>query len=236
MINAVPAYVSIVFVLTTFAAVAFLIQAIKEAGRLSVPAKLLTILVPFYLFLQAALAQVGFYQDEVNFPPRLLLFGIAPALVTILVYLIFCRRSLLERMSLELLTLVHVVRIPVEVVLLWLSWSQLVPRMMTFEGRNLDVLSGVLALLVWTIVFKFNFRSRTVLIAYNVVGLGLLINIVSIAALSLQSPIQKLNFEQPNVGVLYFPFIWLPTIVVPIVLFAHLVSLWRLIAGREPVR
>jgi hypothetical protein len=52
-----------------------------------------------------------------------------------------------------------------------------------------------------------------------------LANIVIIAILSAPTPMQKFGFEQPNVGVVYFPFIWLPTIIVPIVLFAHLASL-----------
>ena len=50
-------------------------------------------------------------------------------------------------------------------------------------------------------------------------GLGLLANIVIIAVLSFPSPIQQFGFEQPNIGLAYFPFIWLPAIIVPIVLF-----------------
>ena len=33
-------------------------------------------------------------------------------------------------------------------------------------------------------------------------------------------------------AVLYFPFIWLPSVVVPIVLFSHLASLWKLATGK----
>jgi hypothetical protein len=36
-------------------------------------------------------------------------------------------------------------------------------------------------------------------------------------------------FEQPNRAVLFFPFAWLPTVVVPLVLLAHLVTIKRLI-------
>lgn len=36
------------------------------------------------------------------------------------------------------------------------------------------------------------------------------------------------GFEQPNRAILYFPFIWLPAIVVPTVFIAHLLSLWQL--------
>jgi len=50
--------------------------------------------------------------------------------------------------------------------------------------------------------------------------------------LSLPSPIQKFGIEQPNVAVAYAPFIWLPAIVVPIVLFSHLAALWKLYRGQ----
>jgi len=47
--------------------------------------------------------------------------------------------------------------------------------------------------------------------------------------LSAPSPIQKIAFEQPNIAILYFPFCWLPTFIVPIVLFSHLVAVRKLV-------
>ena len=70
--------------------------------------------------------------------------------------------------------------------------------------------------------------NRPLLIVWNFICLILLVNIVSHAALSVPSPIQQFGFGQPNVAVLAFPFIWLPSTIVPIVLFTHLVSLWQL--------
>jgi len=103
---------------------------------------------------------------------------------------------------------------------------------MTFEGWNFDILSGLLAPIVYFISFSGSQIRRGILIAYNIVGFLLLANIVSIAILSLPSPIQQLAFEQPNRGVLFFPYIWLPTLVVPVVLFSHMTSLWKLAANK----
>jgi hypothetical protein len=55
-----------------------------------------------------------------------------------------------------------------------------------------------------------------------------LFNIVLTAILSAPLPIQQLAFEQPNIAVMYFPFVYLPGFIVPIVLFSHLVSLKKL--------
>jgi len=104
---------------------------------------------------------------------------------------------------------------------------------MTFSGWNFDILSGITAPFIAWFAFRGGKINRAVLIAWNIFALLLLIIIVSIAVLSVPLPIQKFGFEQPNVAVLYFPFIWLPTIIVPIILFSHLASLWILISKRK---
>jgi hypothetical protein len=104
----------------------------------------------------------------------------------------------------------------------------LLPQEMTFEGRNFDILSGITAVIIAFIGFRGGRINRPLLIVWNLFALALLINIVSVAILSFPTPFQRFGFEQPNVGVAYFPFIWLPTIIVPAVLFAHLVALFQL--------
>jgi hypothetical protein len=120
------------------------------------------------------------------------------------------------------------VRVPVELVLLWLYQHGEVPQLMTFEGRNLDILSGLTAPLAAWLAFRGGKVNRPLLIVWNLVAFGLLLNIMTIAILSLDTPIQQFAFDQPNRGVLYFPFIWLPAIIVPAVFVSHVVSLWQL--------
>jgi hypothetical protein len=69
------------------------------------------------------------------------------------------------------------------------------------------------------------------LIAWNLACLLLLANVVITAILSVPTPFQQFAFEQPNIAMLYFPFVWLPCLVVPAVVFAHVVCLRQLIAG-----
>jgi hypothetical protein len=70
--------------------------------------------------------------------------------------------------------------------------------------------------------------DRNGILIWNFICLGLLINIVVNALFSAPSPIQKFAFEQPNIAILNFPFSWLPTFIVPIVLFGHLTSIRQL--------
>jgi hypothetical protein len=232
MIESLPGYISITFILTTFLTVGFLFYAVKQSVFDTTPARILVFLVGFWLLFQAAFALGGTYQ-VITAPPRVALFGVAPALLLIAFYFIFARQSFIERLPLKTLTLLSVIRIPVELVLLWLFQQGTEPRAMTFEGNNFDILSGLSAPIVYFFAFRGGKTNRRLLIVWNIFALLLLFNVVIIAMLSFPGPTQQISLEQPNVGVTYFPFIWLPSVIVPIVLFSHLASLWQLLRQKE---
>ena len=228
MIEGLPLYVPIGFLMTTLATVWFLFSAARKAGESSGAYKLITFLVPFWLLLTGFLAATGFYREWDSVPPRVATFAVLPAVLFIATLFIFFR-PFVEKLPLGFLTLLHTVRLPVEIVLFWLFQLDQVPILMTFEGWNFDILSGITAPIVYWFAFRNGRVNKTLLIVWNVAALGLLINIVAIAVLSFRSPIQQMAFDQPNVGVTYLPFIWLPAIVVPAVLFSHLAALYKLV-------
>lgn len=233
MIENLPSYISITFILTTFLTVGFLFYAIKQTVFETTAAKVFVFLVGFWLIFQAILSLGGFYFVTDGVPPRLLVTGVFPAFLAIILYFIFARKTFIEKLPLKILTILHIIRIPVEIVLFWLFQEKFVPELMTFEGRNLDILSGLTAPLVYWLGFRNGKINRPLLIIWHILALGLLVNIVTHAILSFPFPFQQLAFDQPNRAVLYFPFIWLPTVVVPIVLFSHLASLWQLIKSKN---
>ena len=142
MIDGLPVYVPVVFILTTLFTVGIFAYAIYRAGLRSAAAKLLLTFTLFWLVIQAVLALNGFFQNFDVIPPRTFAFGPLPFFILTIAYLIFGRKFL-DNLPLKILTWIHVIRIPVECTLLWLSQHGLVPVEMTFEGRNLDILSGL---------------------------------------------------------------------------------------------
>jgi len=100
---------------------------------------------------------------------------------------------------------------------------------MTFEGRNFDILSGITAPVIYYFGFKGKGLNTKLLLTWNFICLTLLINIVINAILSVPFSFQKFGFDQPNIALLYFPFIWLPCCIVPLVLLAHLASIRKLL-------
>ena len=232
MIEGLPFYVPAIFFVTTLATIWFLMAAAKPAGTNTLPYKILLFSLPLWLLLTGFLASTDFFRQD-SLPPRVVAFAVLPSILFILVYFVFFRRGFIDKLSLEMLTLLSIVRFPVELVLHWLYEAGQVPRIMTFEGWNFDILSGISAPIVYWFAFRDGRINRPLLIGWNIVAFCLLINIVTIAVLSFRGPMQRLAFDQPNLGVTYLPFIWLPAIVVPAVLFAHLAALWTLISDRS---
>ena len=225
-----PGYVSPVFILTVFLTVGIFLYALVKAGIKSLPAVFLLGFVLCWIAVQAILASLGFFQNFDVVPPRTFAFGPLPFFLLTFAYLILFRKFL-AKLPLAALTILHVIRIPIELVLFWLYQNGQIPVEMTFEGRNFDILSGITAPIIYFLAFRNGAVNRPLLIAWNIAALALLANIVTIAILAFPSPFQMIGFDQPNIGVTRFPFIWLPAVVVPIVFFCHVVSLWRLLSN-----
>jgi hypothetical protein len=98
---------------------------------------------------------------------------------------------------------------------------------MTFEGRNFDVLSGLTAPLIAFLAFR-NQLPKSVLIAWNLICLGLLINIVTVAVLSMPTPFRYFMNEPANTIVAQFPISWLPTFLVPLAYMLSFISIRQL--------
>jgi hypothetical protein len=185
-----------------------------------------------WLLLQNAVALTGFYTLAESRPPRLLLALLPPLLVIAGLFNTAAGRRFVDGLRLDQLTLLHIIRVPVEGVLLWLFLHQAVPQLMTFEGRNFDVLSGLSAPIVYYLAFRRKQLGWRGLLAWNVGCLLLLLNIVVNAVLSAPTVVQQFAFDQPNVAILYFPFIALPSCLVPLVALSHLAAIRRLVRGR----
>jgi hypothetical protein len=226
MMNHLPTYIAWLFGLTTLATAWLLYRA-------SLRNKKLVLLIVAWLLLQGMVAATGFYTVTTSNPPRFLLLVVPPLLLVVVLFASNQGRRWLDRLHPGQLTLLHTIRIPVELVLYALYLHQTVPQLMTFEGRNWDILSGITAPFIYYFGYVKNKIPVRWLLLWNICCLLLLFNIVAYAVLSAPFPFQQLAFEQPNVAVLHFPFVWLPCFVVPVVLLSHLVCIRRLMQQKQ---
>lgn len=217
-----PLHISITFVLTTVVTVLLF----YKAANYSITT--LAILIS-WLILQTFIGLSEFYTVTESIPPRFLLLVLPPLIVVSGLFLTKSGKLYIDKLDAKTLTLLHTIRIAAEIVLLWLFVNKYVPGLMTFEGSNFDILSGLTAPIIFYFGFVKKNLNKNIILIWNFICLALLINIVFLAILSAPFPFQRFAFDQPNIAVLYFPFVWLPCCVVPIVLLSHLAVIRQLV-------
>ena len=217
-----PFYISFIFVLIVFLTVLIFYIAAKRS-------KTTFLILSAWLILQAIISLTGFYTATSSMPPRSTLLILPPIIFIIILFATQNGKKYIDSLNIKTLTILHTVRLPVEIVLYWLFVQKVVPQIMTFEGRNFDIISGITAPIIFYIGFYTMKTGRISILFWNFFCLGLLINIVIIAILSAPFSFQKFAFDQPNIAMLYFPYVWLPCFLVPLVLFSHLASIRQLL-------
>ena len=230
MLPGLPIYAHITFAIGLLLTLYFLGLTVKKSDEIAHQRWFYRVFgcIAIWIIVQFYLGWSGFYRHYNEIPPRFLLAVVPPLLL--IVGILFYQPALryAKNMPLHLLTWLHIVRIPVELVLYWCFLQGAIPEIMTFGGRNFDILAGLTAPLVAYYGAQRGILQKRHLLLWNFICLGLLLNIVLTAVLSAPFPFQQFGFEQPNIAVFYAPIILLPAFIVPVVLFSHLVALVKL--------
>jgi hypothetical protein len=212
----------VAFIIITFLSVLQFYRATKKST-------IFLITIASWMIIQLFIGLSDFYLDTKSLPPRFALLIFPPLVCITIMFVTKKGNAFINSLDVKQLTLLHVIRIPVEIVLYYLFIAKTISQEMTFEGRNFDIVAGISALIIYYFGYIKNNISKPILIIWNVICLGLLLNIVVVAILSINTPFQQFGFTQPNIAIAHFPFNWLASVIVPLVLMAHLVSLRKLI-------
>lgn len=219
-----PSYLGPLFIVTAALSVILFAQATPTRNFTMVFLLLWGLLWGF-------IASTGFFLETTAVPPRPVLMMGPVIIVMILFFVTKKGRAIIDKMNLKALTMVHIVRLPVEIILMLLAIYKTIPELLTYEGRNFDIIMGLTALpMVWWIFSRKG--NHKILLAWNILGIILLMNVVIHGVLSLPLPIQQFAMEQPNIAMLYAPYNLLPGLIVPVVMFSHLISI-RLLMKRS---
>ncbi|MEP7164416.1 MAG: hypothetical protein ABI741_06975 [Ferruginibacter sp.] len=231
MINNLPIYISVLFGLTVLLTLILFYAVIKNAApdNTTSNANIIIIILLIWITIQSLLGLNNFYSTGTKgFPPRFFLTVLPMLLLILILFTTKSGKAFIDSLPLRTITWLNIVRIPVELVLYWLSIHKAVPVLMTFAGRNFDIVAGITAPIIAFFCFGPKKNHRKLILVWNFISLGLLMNIVVNAVLSAPFSFQRFAFYQPNIAVLYFPFDLLPAFIVPVVLFGHLVSIRQL--------
>lgn len=187
-----------------------------------------TVYLVAWLVIQTAASLTGIV-DFSGMPPRFMPFIMIPLATAFIVPFKGQTRRWLGAQSYQRLIAPQSFRIVMEVVLWLLFLGRLMPQLMTFEGRNWDIIVGIGAVIAPFMIARASTASgqRRIALLFNVIGLALLINVTIHGIGSTPSALRIFETEPANTLVLTFPWIWLPGFVVPAAFFLHVLSLRR---------
>jgi hypothetical protein len=228
MIENLPHWINWLFLLTVILTVGVFHFANGKPTKL-------TFFILIWSLVHSILAYTRFYEKTDLIPPRFLLI-----LIPVLLFIIFGLTKkrlnwITQKRRTDLSTFLHTIRVPVEIILFYLFMDKMLPELMTFEGRNFDILAGISAPLIGILWLK-KIINRNTLIIWNVFGLFLILFVFINGILSSELPIQIFGFEQPTKAINYFPFVLLPATIVPIVIYTHITDIIRLWKEKNSVQ
>lgn len=190
------------------------------------------VIVTVWLASSTLMAESGILREFQRRPPPFLLLVGAFTLATAVLAFSPVGNRLVNGVGIAGLIAFQVFRIPVELWLHRLYQEGVVPVQMTYEGRNFDIVSGILAfgLGVWALRSQ---PPRWAIWLFNLIGLALLVNIVTVAMLSAPTPLRRFFNEPANTFVADWPYVWLPAFLVQAAWFGHLLIFRWLRSKRE---
>ncbi|MEZ4947676.1 MAG: hypothetical protein R2804_19245 [Cyclobacteriaceae bacterium] len=207
-----------------------LAQSAIAADRQNKIFKNVIIGLTLWMVMLSILSIIGFFSDFSGFPPRFIIILLVP-MITLVWSLLISKitKQLLILIPPQTIINLQVFRVFVEILLWMLFIQNLLPIQMTFEGRNFDIIAGITAPLVAYLAYSKNLLSKNMVIAWNFICLGLLLNIVLTAILSMPTPFRYFMNEPSNTVVTEFPIIFLPGFLVPLAYGLHFLSIRQLL-------
>ena len=214
--------ISILLALAFIAAVGYAWRrsgtATSAAARASAVAAVLTAAWMAVTWMAAARGTLRNWEST---PPAFAILVITILLLAFRIGLGTPGRRIAEWIPLWALVAVQGFRLPLELAMHRMYERGIMPVQMSYSGLNYDILTGALALVVAWLVYTNRAGARIVRL-WNVVGLLLLINVVTVAILATPR-IRYFGDEHLNTWVTYPPFVWLPAVMVLAALAGHLI-------------
>jgi hypothetical protein len=179
------------------------------------------------------LGHAGVFKNMTARPPGIV-FLVVPVMAFLLVSLalvVLSNASVRVALAIPLWILLGAqsFRIGVELFLHQLWVDGIVPKMLTFLGANVDIYVGASAVLIAWLTARGRLGLRLAL-AWNVLGLLALANVVTRAVLTAPGPLHLIHAEVPNLIFGTFPFLFIPGLFVPLGVVLHLLALRSIVS------
>ena len=228
----------IVVMIATIAAVAkgFARAAATSAGATgsrSAAVRLVRPLLGLWLVLGVILAATGFFVTAPDDAPPRIGWAIVPVALGIALFAASPNlRRAIDAVPPDRLVGVQLYRVLGGVFVV--GWALgMLPAVFALPAGIGDILIGVAAPLVAKSLRNGHPASRRRAILWNVLGLADLVVAVTLGVLTAPGAFQRLALDRPNVAISQFPFVIIPTVLVPLSVLLHVLSLRSLARSRS---
>jgi hypothetical protein len=184
----------------------------------------------------AAVALFGIFARVDAAPP---LFQVFTATVITLVFALGMSRfgEVATNSSFGKLVILQAFRFPLELVMYTAAVNAIMPMEFSFAGYNFDIVTGAGAILLGIALLRNKPVPRWALVAWNAWGIACLVVIVALAiATSPKVAAFGTDLSKINTWVLFFPYAWLPTVLVSVAVLGHTLMSRKLWATRPAKR
>jgi hypothetical protein len=195
-------------------------------------ALILSVVVFTVMAVNGIVAWSGTLAQFNSFPPPMLIMIASVFVMSFAVGLSRLGRDAAAELSFAALVGLQGFRFPLELVMHHAGNVGIMPVQLSYSGYNFDIVTGISALLIFALLKSGRSVSRSVLWAWNVWGSFCLVVIAIIAITT--SPVFRLFGDDPhnlNTWVLYFPYVWLPVVLVTVAISSHIVITHKLMKG-----
>jgi hypothetical protein len=223
----------VLFVAIVIPVVAFFVTAIwRTAPAPARPVVTIALVLTVSVIVPGALAGLGLLDRYDPMPAPGLLVVLGVTFCTIALALSRVGERLATGVPLAILVGYQLFRFPLELLLHRLYREGVIPVEMTYSGRNFDIVTGLTAAALAVLIARRE-APKALVLAWNCLGLALLVNIVTVAVLATPVAFQVFADGPPNRLPSLLPYVWLPTVLVQAALLGHLLVFRALRRGVE---
>jgi len=179
-----------------------------------------------YIFVVATSGIIETYE----LPPRFPLFLIMPAFLFTGVFIYKNRNNAwIQNIKPSTLIYIQVFRVAVELLFVFSISANVLPKLVTIEGYNFDMLIGLTAPIVAFLVFNKKLLSKRIALLWNYLGLFVLASVVALFITSTYVP-NLYNSEIPLISLdaTRYPYVLIAAFLMPLAVFLHILSIVQL--------
>ena len=221
----------ILLTLTTFIGFLFAV-AFSKNPAISKFATWVSVPVLLWIIFQSTLSLNRWYMDRTT---AHLLFPLLFTSACILAILFIPQlREWALGLRAEILIGLQLIRLPLEALMHWAAYHRQTPLALTFYGGSIELLIAAATPFMLYLFRKNTTKNRLWLLIWSYAGVASLTMLWIRSLLSAPSTIQNWGFEIPNYLMVHFPGSWIATVIIPILLLAHLAVAAQLNNRRNP--